>query len=260
MERPRLRSADRRRRRCSGRPRGSSNGVSRTGYALDPGPDRSRRSGPDDAAHLSSPTTRTTRPAPWRPRGLPRGAGALSPANAGLPVLVDEAVRQDTVLGRHGIPFRGDAVPRVPLDQQPDQGLRPRVAAVRLGTRLSGDHRERIRRARDIVDVTGRSPPRPPVPSLAFQNLDRLAARAFERSSRGELAPSSWFLRRPRRGRVRSLPVTLVFRASPARTTLTISSAGSSTVTRPPSRCSFALPAPRLIPCFLQEDRPRAYE
>lgn len=139
-------------------------------YALDP----------DRIAAAIGPMTRLiVLSNPHNPSGAlasPESLEALARAagNAGIPVLVDE-VYQDTVLeGRHP-----PAATRSPVFISTNSLTKAYgLASLRCGWALaSPEITERIRRARDVVDVWG------PIPAerlsvLAFQNLDRLAARA----------------------------------------------------------------------------------
>lgn len=139
-------------------------------YALDP----------DRIAAAIGPMTRLiVLSNPHNPSGAlasPESLEALSRAagNAGIPVLVDE-VYQDTVLEGRQQP----AATRSPVFISTNSLTKAYgLASLRCGWALaSPEITERIRRARDVVDVWG------PIPAdrlsvLAFQNLDRLAARA----------------------------------------------------------------------------------
>jgi aspartate/methionine/tyrosine aminotransferase len=140
------------------------------GYALDP----------DRIASAIGPMTRViVITDPHNPTGALATEESLSAlarlaASAGLSVLVDE-VYQDTVLGQRPPP----AATRSPVFVSTNSLTKAYgLASLRCGWALaSPDLAERIRRARDVVDVWA------PMPSdrmsvLAFQNLESLAARA----------------------------------------------------------------------------------
>ncbi|HEY6146870.1 MAG TPA: pyridoxal phosphate-dependent aminotransferase [Thermoanaerobaculia bacterium] len=140
------------------------------GYALDP----------DRIASAIGPMTRViVITDPHNPTGVLATEESLSAlarlaASAGLSVLVDE-VYQDTVLGQR----RPPAATRSPVFVSTNSLTKAYgLASLRCGWALaSPDLSERIRRARDVVDVWA------PMPSdrmsvIAFQNLESLAARA----------------------------------------------------------------------------------
>lgn len=140
------------------------------GYALDA----------DRIAAAIGPATRLiVLSDPHNPSGVQASSESLealgrAAGNAGIPVLVDE-VYQDTVLdGRHP-----PAATRSPVFISTNSLTKAYgLASLRCGWALaSPEITERIRRARDVVDVWS------PIPTdrlsvLAFRNRDRLAARA----------------------------------------------------------------------------------
>ncbi len=139
-------------------------------YALDP----------DRIAAAIGPMTRLiVLSNPHNPSGALALAGSLQALaraadRAGIPVLVDE-VYQDTVLEGRPPP----AATLSPVFVSTSSLTKAYgLASLRCGWTLgSPEITERIRRARDVVDVWG------PIPAdrlsvIAFRNLDRLAARA----------------------------------------------------------------------------------
>ena len=139
-------------------------------YALDPG---------QIAAAIGPMTRLIVLTDPHNPTGALASEASLDAlarlaANAGLSVLVDE-VYQDTVLGER----RPPAATRSPVFLSTNSLTKAYgLASLRCGWALaSPEMAERIRRARDVVDVWA------PMPAdrlsvLAFEHLESLAARA----------------------------------------------------------------------------------
>ena len=140
------------------------------GYALDP----------DRIAAAIGPRTRVIVISdPHNPTGALATEESLSDlarlaASAGLSVLVDE-VYQDTVLGER----RPPAATRSPVFVSTNSLTKAYgLASLRCGWALaSPDLAERIRRARDVVDVWA-AMPADRLSVLAFQHLETLSARA----------------------------------------------------------------------------------
>lgn len=140
------------------------------GFALDP----------DRIAAAIGPMTRLiVLSDPHNPSGAAASEESLDAlarlaGNAGLSVLVDEVYQDTDLSGR-----RQPAATRSPVFISTNSLTKAYgLASLRCGWALaSPDTAERIRRARDVVDVWA------PIPAdrlsvLAFQHLDRLAARA----------------------------------------------------------------------------------
>ncbi len=140
------------------------------GYALDPG---------RVEATLASNTRMVVLSSPHNPSGVPVSRESLDALarvaeRAGVHVLVDE-VYLDAALGEKHPPAATVSPAFISSNSLTKSwGL----ASLRCGwTLASPETTQRIRRARDVVDVWG------PIPAdrlavVAFQNLDRLAARA----------------------------------------------------------------------------------
>jgi hypothetical protein len=162
-----------------------------------PGSDRGR-DGPDDAVDRPHGSA--------QPDGRPGVGGVAGGPGASCRERGYRRARRRGLPG-HGAratPSAGrDALSRLPLDQQPDQGLRPRVAAVRLGARVSrgrgADPAGPRRRGRVGADSGG--------PALrARVPAPRKPRRPRPRAHRVERAPRRRLLRRTPRPRVRSFP------------------------------------------------------
>ena len=159
------------------------------GYALDP----------DRIAAAMGPMTRLiVLTDPHNPTGVLASEESLEAlarlaGNAGIAVLVDE-VYQDTVLGQP----RPPAALRSPVFLSTNSLTKAYgLASLRCGWALaSPDVAERIRRARDVVDVWA------PMPAdrmsvLAFRHLESLAARARALIERNARLVAAFFSGRP---------------------------------------------------------------
>ena len=117
---------------------------------------------------------------PHNPTGVAAATERLRAIGAarrgrGIPVLVDEVYRDVVLEDRPA--HRRHALRRLRVDEQPDEVLRPRVPAVRLGDRVAG--RSRIGSGASATSWTsGRRCPSDRLSVLAFRNLDALAERA----------------------------------------------------------------------------------
>ncbi len=159
------------------------------GYALDP--DRIR-------AAIGPKTRLIVLSSPHNPSGVVASSESLEALagvaeSAGIPVLVDE-VYQDTVLAGRPVPAAAISPLFISTNSlTKSYGL----ASLRCGwTLASPEITERIRRARDVVDVWG------PIPAdrlsvLAFQNLDRIAARARGIIETNSRLVTAFFAERP---------------------------------------------------------------